>query len=53
MAESGAMLDAATPFWDIRPNPRLPTVEVRTMDVTADNPGADDLAGALPSEAAS
>jgi carboxylate-amine ligase len=36
MAESGAMLDAATPFWDIRPNPRLPTVEVRTMDVTAD-----------------
>jgi glutamate---cysteine ligase / carboxylate-amine ligase len=36
MADSGAMLDAATPFWDIRPNPRLPTVEVRTMDVTAD-----------------
>jgi carboxylate-amine ligase len=36
MADSGAMLDAATPFWDIRPNPRLPTMEVRTMDVTAD-----------------
>jgi carboxylate-amine ligase len=36
MADSGAMLDAATPFWDIRPNPRLPTVEVRTMDVPAD-----------------
>jgi carboxylate-amine ligase len=36
MADSGAMLDAATPFWDIRPNPRLPTVEVRTMDVTPD-----------------
>jgi carboxylate-amine ligase len=36
MADSGAMLDAATPFWDIRPNPRLPTVEIRTMDVTAD-----------------
>jgi carboxylate-amine ligase len=36
IADSGAMLDAATPFWDIRPNPRLPTIEVRTMDVTAD-----------------
>jgi glutamate---cysteine ligase / carboxylate-amine ligase len=36
MADSGAMLDAATPFWDIRPNPRLPTVEVRSMDVPAD-----------------
>jgi carboxylate-amine ligase len=36
MADSGAMLDALTPFWDVRPNPRLPTVEVRTMDVTAD-----------------
>jgi carboxylate-amine ligase len=36
MADSGAMLDAATPFWDIRPNPRLPTVEVRTMDVVSD-----------------
>jgi glutamate---cysteine ligase / carboxylate-amine ligase len=36
MAESGAMLDAATPFWDIRPNPHLPTVEVRAMDVPAD-----------------
>jgi glutamate---cysteine ligase / carboxylate-amine ligase len=36
IAESGAMLDAATPFWDIRPNPRLPTLEVRTMDVVAD-----------------
>lgn len=36
MADTGAMLDAATPFWDIRPNPRLPTVEIRTMDVPAD-----------------
>jgi carboxylate-amine ligase len=36
MADSGAMLAADTPFWDIRPNPRLPTVEIRTMDVTAD-----------------
>jgi carboxylate-amine ligase len=36
MAESGAMLDADIPFWDIRPNPRLPTLEVRTMSVNAD-----------------
>jgi carboxylate-amine ligase len=36
MAESDAMLDAGTPFWDIRPNPRLPTLEVRTMSVGAD-----------------
>jgi glutamate---cysteine ligase / carboxylate-amine ligase len=36
IADSGAMLDAATPFWDVRLNPRLPTLEVRTMDVTAD-----------------
>jgi carboxylate-amine ligase len=36
IAASEAMLDAATPFWDVRLNPRLPTVEIRTMDVTAD-----------------
>jgi carboxylate-amine ligase len=36
IAESEAMLDAATPFWDVRLNPRLPTVEIRAMDVTAD-----------------
>jgi glutamate---cysteine ligase / carboxylate-amine ligase len=36
MAESGAMLDAHTPFWDIRPNPRLPTLEIRSMSVAAD-----------------
>jgi carboxylate-amine ligase len=30
------MLDARTPFWDIRPNPRFPTVEIRAMDVMAD-----------------
>jgi carboxylate-amine ligase len=36
MADSGAMLDAATPFWDIRPNPHLPTIEIRAMDVPAD-----------------
>jgi carboxylate-amine ligase len=36
IAESGAMLNAATPFWDIRPNPHVPTLEVRCMDVNAD-----------------
>jgi carboxylate-amine ligase len=36
IAESEAMLDANTPFWDIRPNPRLPTLEIRAMDITAD-----------------
>ncbi len=36
IAESEAMLDADTPFWDVRLNPRLPTLEIRAMDVTAD-----------------
>jgi carboxylate-amine ligase len=36
IADSGAMLNAATPFWDIRPNPRLPTIEIRSMDVLPD-----------------
>ncbi|ULE32338.1 carboxylate-amine ligase [Mycobacterium sp. IDR2000157661] len=36
IADSGAMLDAAMPFWDIRLNPHLPTLEIRTMDVQAD-----------------
>jgi carboxylate-amine ligase len=36
MAESEAMLDPRSPFWDIRPNPTLPTLEIRSMDVTAD-----------------
>lgn len=36
IATSGAMLDAAMPFWDVRPNPVVPTVEIRTMDVPAD-----------------
>ncbi|MCW2650447.1 MAG: carboxylate-amine ligase, YbdK family [Mycobacterium sp.] len=36
IAESEAMLDAGMPFWDIRPNPRLPTIEIRAMDVPAD-----------------
>jgi carboxylate-amine ligase len=42
IAESGAMLDAETPFWDIRPNLRVSTLEIRTMDVTAD---VDDTVG--------
>jgi glutamate---cysteine ligase / carboxylate-amine ligase len=33
LAESEAMLDPETPFWDIRPNPRLPTLEARCMTV--------------------
>ncbi|MGX9791889.1 carboxylate-amine ligase [Mycobacterium sp. MMS18-G62] len=44
IAESGAMLDAQTPFWDIRPNPHVPTLEVRAMDVTADIDDAIALA---------
>lgn len=44
VAESEAMLDASIPFWDIRPNPRLPTLEIRSMDVTADIEDAVALA---------
>jgi glutamate---cysteine ligase / carboxylate-amine ligase len=36
IASSGAMLDAGMPFWDVRLNPHLPTLEIRTMDVPAD-----------------
>lgn len=36
MRQSEAMLDAGMPFWDIRPNPRFPTVEIRCMDVLPD-----------------
>jgi carboxylate-amine ligase len=36
IAETGAMLASDLPFWDIRPNPRLPTIEIRCMDVVAD-----------------
>ncbi|TYB71398.1 YbdK family carboxylate-amine ligase [Nonomuraea sp. PA05] len=32
---SGALVDPATVFWDVRPSPRLPTVEVRVTDVPA------------------
>ncbi|MCD9145463.1 carboxylate-amine ligase [Streptomyces albireticuli] len=33
MTEAGAMPFADLPFWDIRLHPRLPTLEVRCMDV--------------------
>ncbi|MFD7539911.1 glutamate--cysteine ligase [Streptomyces sp. NPDC059819] len=36
IADTEAMLDAAMPFWDLRPNPRLPTLEIRAMDVLQD-----------------
>jgi glutamate---cysteine ligase / carboxylate-amine ligase len=36
MAESEAMLDANTPYWDIRTNTKYSTVEIRSMDVNAD-----------------
>ncbi|MEU9001028.1 YbdK family carboxylate-amine ligase [Streptomyces sp. NPDC048551] len=36
IADTEAMLDANTPFWDLRPNPRLPTLEIRAMDVMQD-----------------
>ncbi|MCS0638053.1 YbdK family carboxylate-amine ligase [Streptomyces sp. LP05-1] len=36
IAATEAMLEPGMPFWDVRPNPRLPTVEIRTMDVPAD-----------------
>jgi carboxylate-amine ligase len=44
IVESGAMLDAQTPFWDIRPNPHVPTLEIRAMDVIADIGDATALA---------
>jgi carboxylate-amine ligase len=36
IAASGAMLAPDLPFWDIRPNPLFPTIEIRCMDVVAD-----------------
>lgn len=35
LGESGALVDPATVFWDVRPAPRLPTLEVRVADMTA------------------
>ncbi|GGP89389.1 carboxylate-amine ligase [Streptomyces melanogenes] len=34
LGESGALVDPATVFWDVRPAPRLPTLEVRVADMT-------------------
>lgn len=36
IADTEAMLEPGMPFWDLRPNPRLPTVEIRAMDVLQD-----------------
>ncbi|WP_240196860.1 carboxylate-amine ligase [Nonomuraea lactucae] len=36
LSESGALMDPKTVFWDARPSPRLPTVEVRVADVPLD-----------------
>ncbi|MFG3439789.1 glutamate--cysteine ligase [Nonomuraea sp. NPDC047897] len=36
LTESGALMDAKTVYWDARPSPRLPTVEVRVADVPLD-----------------
>lgn len=36
IADTEAMLDPGMPFWDVRPNPRLPTLEIRAMDVLQD-----------------
>jgi carboxylate-amine ligase len=36
LSESGVLMDPKTVFWDSRPSPRLPTVEVRVADVPLD-----------------
>ncbi|MFJ4593662.1 MULTISPECIES: YbdK family carboxylate-amine ligase [unclassified Kitasatospora] len=36
MADVGGMSFAELPFWDTRPHPNLPTLEVRCMDVPAE-----------------
>ncbi|MBT2482347.1 glutamate--cysteine ligase [Streptomyces sp. ISL-94] len=36
IADTEAILDPGMPFWDLRPNPRLPTLEIRAMDVLQD-----------------
>ncbi|HEX4813258.1 MAG TPA: glutamate--cysteine ligase [Nonomuraea sp.] len=36
LAESGALMDPKTVYWDARPSPTLPTVEVRVADVPLD-----------------
>ncbi|MFE2876504.1 YbdK family carboxylate-amine ligase [Streptomyces roseus] len=36
ISASEAMLDPTTAYWDLRPHPRLPTLEIRVMDVLPD-----------------
>jgi carboxylate-amine ligase len=36
LKESGALLDPKTVYWDTRPSPSLPTVEIRAADVPLD-----------------
>lgn len=36
IADTEAMLDPGMPFWDLRPNPMWPTLEIRAMDVLQD-----------------
>jgi carboxylate-amine ligase len=36
LSESGALLDRKSVYWDVRPSPKLPTVEVRVADVPLD-----------------
>ncbi|GAA3596917.1 glutamate--cysteine ligase [Nonomuraea rosea] len=36
LTESGVLMDPKTVFWDARPSPRLPTVEIRVADVPLD-----------------
>lgn len=47
MATVGAMPFAELPFWDIRPHPTLPTLEVRCMDVPADPADSAALAAVV------
>ncbi|MFG2718507.1 glutamate--cysteine ligase [Streptomyces sp. NPDC048416] len=36
IADTEAMLEPDMPFWDLRPNPNWPTLEIRSMDVLQD-----------------
>ncbi|GAB3136980.1 glutamate--cysteine ligase [Micromonospora sonneratiae] len=33
LSDAGALVDAGTIFWDVRPSPRQPTLEIRVADV--------------------
>ncbi|SDG16095.1 carboxylate-amine ligase [Sinosporangium album] len=47
LTASGALVDPATVFWDVRPSPHLPTVEVRVADVPAHAGDSITLAGVI------